>query len=178
MPATPFLDATTVASPCMESWHGMTGDDRVRFCRSCRLHVYNLSALSRQDAETLLREKEGHICVRFYERADGTVLTRECRGAFDASRKFLAATAAGVVALAGLLLVLAFSLDPERAPARKPTRTTGNVPPWIDFEPARTIHDILYPPPLRCVAGKPAISAVGGSGGPVGGGKSGGTKQP
>ena len=37
------LDVITVAEPCTESWEGMSGDDRVRYCQGCRKHVYNLS---------------------------------------------------------------------------------------------------------------------------------------
>jgi hypothetical protein len=30
------------------------------------------------EAERLVVEKEGRLCVRFHRRADGTVLTRDC----------------------------------------------------------------------------------------------------
>jgi hypothetical protein len=56
----------------------MHGDDRVRFCSRCSLHVYNLSALTRDAAEALVNEKEGRLCTRFYRRADGAVLTADC----------------------------------------------------------------------------------------------------
>ena len=32
----------------------MTGDDRVRFCDRCRKNVYNLSSLTREQAEALV----------------------------------------------------------------------------------------------------------------------------
>jgi hypothetical protein len=88
----------------------MTGDDRVRFCGECRLNVYNLSSMSRTEAEKLLRKQEGRICVRFYERADGTVMTQQCPRALAAARRVIVRTgafAAGFVAIvlgfAGLL---------------------------------------------------------------------------
>ena len=56
----------------------MEGDDRVRFCGECRKNVYNLSALPRAEAERLLQEREGNLCVRLYKRADGTVMTTDC----------------------------------------------------------------------------------------------------
>ncbi|HEY6251733.1 MAG TPA: carboxypeptidase-like regulatory domain-containing protein [Candidatus Angelobacter sp.] len=56
----------------------MSGDDRVRHCQECKLNVYNLSAMSRREAEELIARREGRLCVRFYQRADGTVLTRDC----------------------------------------------------------------------------------------------------
>lgn len=76
--ALPLLSQLRVASPCRESWEGMQGDDRVRHCGKCDKHVYNLSALEPQQAEALLREREGELCVRFFRRADGTVMTSDC----------------------------------------------------------------------------------------------------
>ena len=59
------LDVIQVAEPCTESWHRMSGDDRVRYCAGCRKHVYNLAAMSRGDAERLVCEGAGSLCVRF-----------------------------------------------------------------------------------------------------------------
>jgi hypothetical protein len=72
------LDELRVASPCHEDWDEMAGDERVRFCGRCEKNVYNLSSMSRADAETLVREKEGRLCVRFFRRTDGTLLTADC----------------------------------------------------------------------------------------------------
>jgi len=74
----PLLDSIRIASPCNAAWDEMIGDDRVRFCGSCQKNVYDLSALAADDAERLLAEHEGAICVRLYRRADGTVLTADC----------------------------------------------------------------------------------------------------
>jgi hypothetical protein len=73
-----LLKNVTVASPCSARWDEMSGDERSRFCSECRLHVYNLSAMTSQQAAALIREKEGNLCVRFYRRADGTLLTSDC----------------------------------------------------------------------------------------------------
>lgn len=56
----------------------MQGDERRRFCAQCKLHVHNLGAMSRADANAFVQAKEGRVCVRFFRRADGTVLTRDC----------------------------------------------------------------------------------------------------
>jgi hypothetical protein len=72
------LDNIRVASPCPASWERMTGDDRVRHCQECKLNVYNLSEMTRVEAERLIASREGRMCVRFYRRADGTILTRDC----------------------------------------------------------------------------------------------------
>ena len=67
-----------VASPCPASWEKMAGDERVRHCQECKLNVYNLSEMTRIEAERLIANREGRTCVRFYRRADGTILTRDC----------------------------------------------------------------------------------------------------
>jgi hypothetical protein len=97
-----MLDSVRVASPCNASWDKMIGDDHVRFCTSCEKNVYNLSAMSRQDAERLLEERAGaEMCVRFYQRADGTMMTEDCPvGVKKKRRKKLALAIAGAGAMA------------------------------------------------------------------------------
>jgi hypothetical protein len=56
----------------------MEGTDKVRFCGDCRLHVYNLSAMTRQEAQDLLREDGKVQCAYFYQRADGMMLIQDC----------------------------------------------------------------------------------------------------
>ena len=72
------LNNLRVASPCSMDWDAMHGDERTRFCGDCKLNVYNLSGMTRYDAEHLLRMHEGRLCVRYYQRADGTILTQDC----------------------------------------------------------------------------------------------------
>jgi hypothetical protein len=74
----PMLEDVRVATPCGVSWDTMTGDDRVRFCGQCKKNVYNLSAMGRAEAEALVAEREGPMCVRLSRRADGTVLSGDC----------------------------------------------------------------------------------------------------
>src|SRR6267378_5000201 len=72
------LDRLRIATPCPISWEQMTGDNRVRFCDHCKLNVYNISELSRLEAESLIASTEGRLCARLFRRADGTVLTKDC----------------------------------------------------------------------------------------------------
>lgn len=72
------LDNLRVASPCPANWDVMYGNERKRFCASCKLNVYNLSAMTKADAERFLINSEGRVCVRYYRRADGTILTQNC----------------------------------------------------------------------------------------------------
>ena len=72
------LEDIRIATPCSADWDDMTGDARVRFCGKCEKNVYNLSAMTRQEGEALVRQKEGRLCVRLYQRQDGTVITSDC----------------------------------------------------------------------------------------------------
>ena len=72
------LDSIKVASPCPADWDTMIGDERKRFCTQCSLNVFNLSEMTRDDAEQFMFESEGRICARFYRRADGTIITKDC----------------------------------------------------------------------------------------------------
>ena len=83
------LNTIKVASPCHADWDEMTGDDQVRFCGGCRKNVYNLSALTQDEAQALVGRLEGRLCVRFYTRADGTLLTQDCPVGLRAVRRTL-----------------------------------------------------------------------------------------
>ena len=72
------VDNIRVASPCNARWEDMDGDERARFCGQCRKHVFNLSAMTRTQIESLIREKEGKLCGRFYQRPDGRMITADC----------------------------------------------------------------------------------------------------
>ena len=98
----PLLDQVRVASPCKADWNEMLGDERVRFCLGCEKSVYNLSSMAKDDAEALLRERLGNeLCIRFYQRADGTILTQDCPvGVSKKRRKKLVLAVAGAGAMA------------------------------------------------------------------------------
>jgi hypothetical protein len=42
------------------------------------LNVYNLSGMTRFEAESLIAQNEGRLCVRFYRRRDGSIITKDC----------------------------------------------------------------------------------------------------
>lgn len=98
----PMLDDVAIASPCDVSWSSMEGDSDVRYCSSCKKHVYNLSMMSRAEAEAVLgAAKATEVCVRLYRRADGTVITDDCPVGVR-RRRFWRRTSG--VAAAGILL--------------------------------------------------------------------------
>lgn len=93
-----MLDNLQIAKPCDARWEDMRGDERVRHCALCKLNVYNLSSFTRVEALELLERTEGRVCLRLYQRADGTVITADCTSRLaDAKR---AGTSAFAVALA------------------------------------------------------------------------------
>jgi hypothetical protein len=73
-----MLPRIQIASPCSATWDRMPGNDRIRNCSECNLDVYNFSAMNRAEIERVVSSHEGRLCARFYQRADGTMLTQNC----------------------------------------------------------------------------------------------------
>ncbi len=71
------LEDLTFTFRCQESWADMDGGDAVRHCGSCDKDVVDLSALPRAQAEDLLRETRGKICVRLFRTPDGRVVSAD-----------------------------------------------------------------------------------------------------
>jgi ankyrin repeat protein len=70
------FDRLTIPTPCDADWDSMIGNDQVRFCGHCNLHVTDLSALTRQEAMRLVARSQGRLCIRFIQRPDGGILSR------------------------------------------------------------------------------------------------------
>ena len=100
------LDVIQIAAPCPASWDKMTGDERERFCGECRQQVFNISNLSRVQAEEFLGERLGAVCVRFFRRTDGTILTRDCPVGLRLLRRGIVAALTSLATLASLLAAL------------------------------------------------------------------------
>jgi hypothetical protein len=102
----PNIEQLRIATPCPVSWDQMTGDNRVRFCDHCRLNVYNISELSKLEAQKLIASQEGRLCARLFRRADGTILTKDCPVGLRALRlrvsRRVAAVLAAVAGIANL----------------------------------------------------------------------------
>ena len=153
------LDNLKVASPCSADWDSMYGDERKRFCGDCKLHVYNLSGMTRYDAENLLRLSEGRLCVRYYQRPDGTVLTQDCpvgwAGVKKRVSKFAAAAAALIIGIfSGLLTVATFG---------KTSRLVKKIPiPFVTPTPDPVVMGAMAmptptpTPEVKNIMGRPA----------------------
>lgn len=102
----PVLEDLRIASPCAADWDAMKGDDRVRFCGECQKNVYNLSAMSREEAQQLVAGREGPMCVRLAKRVDGTVVTDDCPVGVRRRRRrrlLMVGVGGGILAAGGLL---------------------------------------------------------------------------
>jgi hypothetical protein len=93
------LDKIKIASPCRANWDEMNGNERRRFCSLCNLNVYNLSEMTRDEAERFLMNSEGRVCLKIFRRADGTVLTQNCPVGWKSVKRKVSRTATAVFAL-------------------------------------------------------------------------------
>jgi hypothetical protein len=106
------LDKVHIAAPCSADWDNMFGNERVRFCQQCQLNVYNLSEMSKAEAERLIGQTEGRLCVRFYRRQDGSIITQNCPVGLRAIKRRLSrvATAAATSILSFIAGIGFFSI--------------------------------------------------------------------
>jgi hypothetical protein len=119
-----LLRQVKIAAPCSVKWETMPGGERVRSCSQCSHKVYNLSAMSGDEAAKLIREAEGRVCVRLYRRADGSVMTRDCPTGLRAARQRV--TRAVTVSFASMFSIIGLFSLAERLRA-KPVLTMGAV---------------------------------------------------
>lgn len=146
-----LLDRVRIASPCPAAWPHMRGDERVRFCHLCQLNVYNLSAMSRPEAEELIRAKEGRMCVTYWQRADGTILTSDCRLKMRDVPRRVAGLGVSLVALLVLLIC---------GGSWSPVQKAGASYPGVGLryaEPFAKIYEWFTPQPLIRPAGGMAL---------------------
>ncbi|MCW5821415.1 MAG: hypothetical protein KIT34_01350 [Cyanobacteria bacterium TGS_CYA1] len=70
------LSKVTLEKPCSQNWDEMVGDERERFCNMCSLNVYNLSSMTRDEAEEFLQVRnDGSVCLNYISDAEGKVIT-------------------------------------------------------------------------------------------------------
>ncbi len=93
------LNNISVASPCSQDWNEMIGTERKRFCGECKLNVYNLSGMTKDEAENLILRSEGRLCVRFFRRVDGSILTKDCPVGWQALKRRVSKTVTAFASL-------------------------------------------------------------------------------
>jgi hypothetical protein len=73
------LDQVKVATPCAARWDKMQRSKTQRFCQHCQKTVHDLSAMPQAEAERLLCQSAGSLCVRYVRGFDGQVQTLDYR---------------------------------------------------------------------------------------------------
>ncbi|MBC7930571.1 MAG: carboxypeptidase regulatory-like domain-containing protein [Rubrivivax sp.] len=122
---TDLLGRVRVATPCPASWNNMQGDERVRFCSQCELHVYNISEMTKAEAASLIARTEGRLCGRMYLRADGTILTKDCPVGVRALRR--RATRAAGAAFAAVLSFCSLAFGQTPTPQKMSCERGGGI---------------------------------------------------
>jgi hypothetical protein len=166
----PVLEDVQIASPCSENWEDMVGDQRTRFCVKCDKNVYDVSAMTRDEAETLIASTEGsdELCLRLYRRQDGTILTADC--AVGRRRRRVTRVAAAAAVFGGAAAALSYgatattasemsiqapTIDPADFPADEPEipvmrpRTMGVSRRVLPSESQKGGHARTMPTPKR-----------------------------
>jgi hypothetical protein len=146
---TSALDNLRIAAPCSADWDQMFSfeDERVRFCSQCNLNVYNLSGMSRREAEALVMKTEGRLCVRFYRKADGSILTQNCPVGLRAIKRRVAWAAQVVLGMA-LGFVSSFGLY-IFYPVRKSHSLLDMIKNRSDFKPDSEMVGVLVRRPVQ-----------------------------
>ena len=156
------LEGVRVAAPCPADWEKMVGDERVRFCGQCSLNVYNLSGMTKREAEGLVANSEGHLCIRYYSRADGSILTRNCPVGLRALKQRVSRVAgAALSAVIGFFAGLGLNFGLTPAPTRHvmgamavPAGLTRTPPDAVDVPSATSIGVVGQMVPIRPMMGK------------------------
>jgi len=129
---------------CKQRWEDMIGDDRVRACAGCDRPVFNLSAMTREEAERVLATRGLTPCVRFYRRPDGTVMTTDCPTGARREGRRLAVVASSLAAGTALASPSARAEPPPPAESEAATTATPDATtdaPAIEPEQGITIDE-------------------------------------
>lgn len=131
-----LLDLIRIAEPCTEAWSSMTGDQRARHCGKCDKTVFDLSVLTRAEAEALLAAKGANMCGRYFERTDGTIVMADCLVKRRRRRVATVAVVAAAALVGGAIMhegeVEALSIDdvalPDDTEATLPIKDVDTQP--------------------------------------------------
>jgi len=104
----------------------MAGDERIRHCSLCELHVYNFAEMTRDEIRELLMRSNGRVCARMYRRADGTLLTRDCPSMLKTARRRISRFGSAVMAALLSLSSLAAGCATSRPKKETPGMSLGH----------------------------------------------------
>jgi hypothetical protein len=143
----PLLAPLEVASPCDRGWDDLarTGNDRVRACGGCRRHVYDAAGATAGEIDQLILATDGHACVRYFQRGDGTILAGDCPVGRRRARLRRAVMASVAVAAIGVVLAVVVRAQPKHTVIRSSDGGSGAWVPSL-FDPLGATH-IVVPDP-------------------------------
>ena len=85
-----LINSLYISAPCPVGWDNMTGDEKYRYCKPCKINVYNISEMTNKEAVKLVKANEGErLCIKLYRRWDGKVATNNCPVGLRWTRKVL-----------------------------------------------------------------------------------------
>ncbi|MET0646454.1 MAG: ankyrin repeat domain-containing protein [Pyrinomonadaceae bacterium] len=131
-----------ISEPCSADWDSMYGNDRVRFCEHCRLHVHNLSEITPREALDLVLRSGGRLCLQIERDARGVPRTRAlaqplyqisrrasrlAAGAFGAALTLCSATAARAQTAGPAPAQQVVTTPAQAAEAKPEAGTVGNT---------------------------------------------------
>ena len=161
----PVLEDLRVAAPCDVTWDSMLGNGRARHCAKCDKDVFNISGMTRAEAQSFLLDRAGGACIRFYRRADGTVMTSDCPVGVRKKRvRHLAVLALGLGAgVAAVAATSTFNQTTGAVPVGPLSPMTTPPDPRLSGSPPQDAPPVqpATPSPNRVMGGVPARHTVG-----------------
>jgi len=156
------LSKVRVAKPCTADWREMVGDDRIRHCSLCARNVYNISEMSREEAAALIQGAEGRLCIRYYARPDGTMMSGDCGKPMPTSAKRLGLLAGVTTLLGGFAAAILIQFAGPQLAQFHPSESTfvGRAvaktlvffhlqPPSSSPSYPAVMGDVMYIPPTK-----------------------------
>src|SRR5262249_47684168 len=104
------LANATIAKPCPTTWSAMSGGETRRSCGLCERDVHNLSALTVAEAERLLNDSGGRLCVAFTRDARGRIVSTDRPGKARLRTRLSIAAIAALLGIAQPRLTTAAAL--------------------------------------------------------------------
>ena len=168
----PLLNQIYIEKPCTANWDAMTAiqGEQVKHCAHCQKNVYNLSAMTEQDAENLLAQMP-NLCVRYSQNDEGQILTEEVLPPSRSPKmpstwlfRFVASVAAivtGLIARPASADTVQNAKTPPKKPTKTQTQQTRHLIMGKRIAPAHTMGKPVMrklesaPPPIM---GEPSVT--------------------
>ncbi|MDX6303668.1 MAG: hypothetical protein QOI77_637 [Blastocatellia bacterium] len=146
------LDRLTISNPCNADWAAMSGNDQVRFCEHCSLHVTNLSSITRYEAMRLVVRSQGRLCVRYLVRPVTGVVPRSVpEKLYRISRRATRIAAGAFTATLSLSSAAAQTASRSQLDALRPVSAIAN--PGSSRETGVSLSGVVTDPNGAVVAG-------------------------